>query len=178
MNDLYYRLGDGRIYSVAGMDFVSGYTGEAIAVPGGTVAALKKLLDFYRLPIGSCLLDVEEKRQLALAALQEVFDHACESVRLELADGFAYDANETALRNIQGLLVTLPEGEEAAFCGADNSFRNVSRQELVAMQKAIILHGQKLYQTKWQIRSAISQAQTAEELDAVSFEALAPQRTD
>ena len=43
------------------------------------------------------------------------------------------------------------------------------------MRKEIVVNSQRLYQTKWQIESAIEAAQTVEELDAIDivFETLA-----
>lgn len=87
----YYRLNDGRIYSVQDMAFVALPEGaEAIDVPGGTIADLKKLLDFYLLPVGDCLLTPEE----LLESRREAIDAETSEAILS---GFDYEINGQSL---------------------------------------------------------------------------------
>ena len=90
--------------------------------------------------------------------------------------GFAIDANERANRDINGLITGMEATGQTStiFCGADNSFHDVSLEDLKTMLLEIIQYGQRIYAVKWQIRIAIEQAKSMEELAAinVSFEGI------
>lgn len=110
----------------------------------------------------------EEARREKLKALHKAWLEA-EASGTVLVDGWAVDANERANRDVAGLIVSMEASEEESttFCGADNTFRLLSLSQLRAVQLAIIAHAQALYARKWEIRTAIGQAGTFEELDAV-----------
>lgn len=85
--------------------------------------------------------------------------------------GFAIDANERANRDIVGLITRLEATGESktSFCAADNSFHEVSLNDLRGMLLAIIAYGEKVYARKWLLREAINQATTPAELDAIQI---------
>lgn len=109
-------------------------------------------------------LRLQKKQELAAA-----FHTASSNAKVTTADGWQADANETAYRNVQGLLITMENTglNAVSFCDADNNFHSLNQKELEAVQQLIIAHGQKLYAKKWQLREAIANAQSAEELAAI-----------
>lgn len=118
---------------------------------------------------GSALLD--NAKQMKLDALHEAWLLAEASGTVESSAGFAIDATERANRDIEGLITSMENGsaDSAVFCAADNSFHPVTLAQLKEMRLAIIRYAQALYARKWELRTAIGQAQTFGELDAVTI---------
>lgn len=108
-----------------------------------------------------------------LSDLNIFFAQACGNATVVM-NGVVYDANETANRNVQGLLTLFEAAEDTApasiqFCAHDNSFHALGLVALKTLQRLIIEKGQQLYQQKWVMRSAIEAAQTKEELASVQI---------
>ena len=118
---------------------------------------------------------LDEARAAKLTELNTAFTSASETAYCMSSAGFEIDANETANRNIEGLVLVLKPEESTLFRAYDNSFHQATKEQLETMRKEIVVNSQRLYQTKWQIESAIEAAQTVEELDAIDivFETLA-----
>lgn len=131
-------------------------------------------------------LSLEQLKSLKLADLAAAFHTACLNATITTAEGWLADADETANRNVQGLVLTLEsqqlanatigengevllEGDEPTvmFCDHANIFHEVSLEQLRAIQLAIIAHGQALYARKWELRSLIEAAQTESGLNAI-----------
>lgn len=74
------------------------------------------------------------------------------------------DSRLIDLNNIASLIKILPEGVTTPFRCADNSFVEVTLQQLQLMEKEIIQYGLNLYQQKWQLEQQIENAQTLQEL--------------
>ena len=102
-----------------------------------------------------------------LDELKRAFNIASENAHCLSSVGFEIDANETANRNISGLILVLNEGETTMFRAYDNSFYEVTKEQLVIMQKEIVANSQSLYQRKWELETAINACQTVEELDDI-----------
>lgn len=114
---------------------------------------------------------VENVRARKLNELNSLFEQAETNGTLESSVGFTIDANERANRDIDGLIKALentPE-ETVMFCAADNSFHEVTLDNLKTMQLEVIGYGQQLYQTKWELRTRIMAAETKEEIDAIEI---------
>ena len=114
---------------------------------------------------------VENVRARKLNELNSLFEQAETNGTLESSVGFTIDANERANRDIDGLIKSLeatPE-ETVLFCAADNSFHEVTLDNLKTMQLEVIEYGQQLYTKKWQYREQINQAQSKEELDKIEI---------
>lgn len=114
---------------------------------------------------------VPNVRARKLSELNASFTQAESDGTLESSVGFTIDANERANRDIDGLIKALentPE-ETVMFCAADNSFHEVTLDNLKTMQLEVIGYGQQLYQTKWELRTRIMAAETKEELDAIEI---------
>ena len=112
---------------------------------------------------------LEEARTEKLAELEAAFDTASREAHCTSSVGFEIDADEIANRNIEGLvLVMQPEGT-TLFRAYDNTFHEVTREQLETMRKEIVVNSQRLYQIKWQYRSLIEAATTVDELDAITI---------
>ena len=55
------------------------------------------------------------------------------------------------------------------FCAADNTFHEVTLEQLKTMKMEVIQYGQELYQKKWTYREQINNAQSKEELDKIEI---------
>ena len=111
----------------------------------------------------------EEARTEKLDELNSAFTKASQTAHCMSSLGFEINADEIANRNIEGLTLVLKPGESTLFRAWDNRFHPVTKEQLETMRKEIIVHSQKLYQTKWQIEAAIDAAQTVEELNAITI---------
>ena len=114
---------------------------------------------------------VEEVRQVRLAELNSAFEMASKEAHCRSSLGFEIDADETANRNVTSLLVALEAtGEKTVpFCAYDNTFHEVTTDELKTLQLEIIAHARTLYARKWALREAIARAGTVEELEAIAI---------
>ena len=120
---------------------------------------------------------LEEARTEKLAELEAAFNTASQKAHCTSSVGFEIDADETANRNIEGLVLVMQPEETTLFRAYDNTFHEVTREQLETMRKEIVVNSQKLYQAKWTLENRISTAETAEALDAIvlSPQALAEQ---
>lgn len=133
--------------------------------------------------VGVTVKEVKEDDATVLAARRErktadltaAFSNAMRNhtkLRSRALDGKEIDADETANRNLQGL-VTVMEAtrqEKTYFCCADNSMVEVTLAQLKQMQLEIITYGQAMYAKKWEYRDAIEKAKTVAQLDAIDLD--------
>lgn len=108
-------------------------------------------------------------RAAKLAELAAAFDHAEKNAVIESSAGFAINANKRANLDIAGLITHMEAMglDKASFCAADNSFHEVTLDNLKTMRLEVIQHGQKLYAAKWRMRSEIEGAGSVHELAEV-----------
>lgn len=111
----------------------------------------------------------EEAKAAKLAKLNTAFASASENAHCLSSAGFEINADEIANRNIEGLVLVLVEGESTLFRVYDNSFHEVSKEQLETMRKEIVVNSQRLYRIKWQLEAAIETAETVEELEAIAI---------
>ena len=114
---------------------------------------------------------LDELKQNKLEAVKTSFLAASETAHCMSSVGFEIDANETANRDINGLIVVMEaRGKETElFRAYDNTFHEVTLDDLKTMLVEISEHGQKLYARKWQLEVSIQAATTAEELDDITI---------
>ena len=112
---------------------------------------------------------LEEARTEKLAELGRAFNTAAATAHLTSTLGFEIDANETANRNIEGLVLVMSDTDTTMFCDYNNEFHEVTKADLETMRKEIVANSQRLYQIKWQYRSLIEAATTVDELDAITI---------
>ena len=114
---------------------------------------------------------LEEARTEKLAELEAAFDTASREAHCTSSAGFEIDADEIANRNIEGLVLVMQPEETTLFWAYDNSFHEVTREQLEAMRKEIVINSQYLYQAKWTFEAQIMQAQTEETLADIDITA-------
>lgn len=115
---------------------------------------------------------LEQRKTTDLSSARKSFADARKAARVtvELASGpITINADDSAAANIDGLLLTLPEGGNVSFRNAANGFQDASREDLQAMRLAIAQEQQRLYQMKWQLVEQINAAGTPEELNAIDI---------
>ena len=114
---------------------------------------------------------LDEAKAEKLAELKAAFEAALKEAHCFSSLGFEIDADEVANRNVTSLLVALEaSGEETVpFCAGDNTFHDVTPDQLKTLQLEIVAHARTLYARKWALRDAIAGARTVEELEAIHF---------
>ena len=107
-----------------------------------------------------------------LALLSERFAVAEREGHFLSSFGFEVDANETANRNVTGLVTQLEATgtDDTLFCDYGNAMRTVTLEQLKALRLEIIMYGQMLYARKWTLRERIEAAETVEAVNAVEIE--------
>ncbi|WP_346666112.1 hypothetical protein [uncultured Mailhella sp.] len=114
---------------------------------------------------------LETKRAKSLELLKARFAEAADKAWVDSSLGFRANANETAYRDVDGLILLL-EGQDTKliqFCDYDNLMQALTLDKLKVLQKEIAQNGTYLYQQKWDYRDTIEGAETMEELDTLSF---------
>ena len=110
---------------------------------------------------------LEEARTDKLAELEAAFDTASREAHCTSSVGFEIDADEIANRNIEGLVLVMQPEETTLFRAYDNTFHEVTREQLETMRKEIVVNSQYLYQAKWTTEAHIRAAETAEALKII-----------
>lgn len=111
--------------------------------------------------------NMEKAKKEKLQELKAAFQNTRETAHCMCALGFEVDANEDANTNIVGLITVMKEGETTMFRAYDNSFHEVSREDLITIRDNIIKNSQFLYQMKWGMESRINNAISEEELNSL-----------
>lgn len=113
----------------------------------------------------------EEQKAAKLGEVKMAFEEASANAHFMSSAGFEIDANETANRDINGLIVVLEAngGDNVQFRAYDNTFHTVTLDDLKQMRVDISLHGQNLYIKKWTFENAIDAATTETELNAITI---------
>lgn len=114
---------------------------------------------------------LEEARTEKLAELERAFNTASQKAHCTSSAGFEIDADEIANRNIEGLVLVMQAGETTLFRAYDNSFHEVTREQLEIMRKEIVINSQYLYQAKWTFEAQIMQAQMVQAVADIDISA-------
>ena len=115
--------------------------------------------------------NLEKAKAAKLAELNGAFDAAAKEAHCTSSAGFEINADEIANRNIEGLVLVMQAGGTTLFRAYDNSFHEVTREQLEIMRKEIVINSQYLYQAKWTFEAQIMQAQTEETLADIDITA-------
>ena len=110
---------------------------------------------------------LEEARTEKLAELERAFNTASHKAHCTSSVGFEIDADEIANRNIEGLVLVMQPEETTLFRAYDNTFHEVTREQLETMRREIVVNSQYLYQAKWTMEARIRAAETAEALKII-----------
>ena len=148
-----------------------GATADDVEPHGRELYARAVSGEFGEIASGIPEVSLEEAKAEKLEAVRTAFLSASETAHCMSSVGFEIDANETANRDINGLIVVMEaRGKETElFRAYDNTFHEVTLDDLKTMLVEISEHGQKLYARKWQLEVSIQAATTAEELDAITI---------
>ena len=112
---------------------------------------------------------LEELKKNKLQELNQKFLEAEENGTLDSSVGFTIDATERSNRDIDGLIKSLEatKQDNTRFCAADNTFHEVTLDNLKTMQLEVITYGQKLYAKKWMFREQINNAETKDDIEQI-----------
>ena len=102
-----------------------------------------------------------------LLELSSKFNEILENTHCMSSVGFEVNANKTARQNIEDLILILEPGESILFRAYDNSFHEISREQLEIIAKEIAKNCRNLYQAKWRQEAAIKEARNIDELNAI-----------
>lgn len=114
---------------------------------------------------------LDEAKAAGLGELESAFNEASQKAHCMSSAGFEIDADEIANRNIEGLVLVMQAGKTTLFRAYDNSFHEVTREQLEIMRKEIVINSQYLYKAKWTIEAQIMQAQTAQAVADIDISA-------
>lgn len=114
---------------------------------------------------------LDERKENRLAELETIFSTVSKEAHCMSSAGFEINADEIANRNIEGLVLVMQPGETTLFRAYDNSFHEVTREQLEVMRKEIVINSQYLYQAKWVTEVQIMGAATGEALEGIDITA-------
>lgn len=117
----------------------------------------------------------EELKEMALqakmSALSAAFESASRTAHCHSFVGFEINADETANRNVEGLVLVMEPGQSTLFRSYDDTFHSVTREQLEQMRKEIAINSQALYQAKWTLESQITGAADEDTLAGITVTA-------
>lgn len=122
---------------------------------------------------------VDELKNAKLSQLDSAFLQWYETDAVVTSSlGFVADSDSRAMMDVSGLVTTLESQpvesrSTVAFMDANNEAHLLTLDQLKTVQLEIVQNGQSAYQQKWTLRTAIEQASTKEELDAIEIKFLA-----
>ena len=109
-----------------------------------------------------------EAKQNKLSELHNAAESALKTAGIKSSLGFKIDANEKAVRDLNGLVEI--GHNDVSFCDYDNVIHDhITAEQVKTMRKEVLLNGQNLYAQKWNYRAAVNAAETVDELNAITF---------
>lgn len=108
-----------------------------------------------------------EAKQNKLSELKKTADSALNGAYVVSSLGFKADANPAAVRDLEGLVII--GADSVMFCDYENNFHPLNKEQVLTIQREILLNGQNLYAQKWNYRAAVNAAETVDELNAITF---------
>ena len=114
-------------------------------------------------------ITLKELKSAKLAELSNWASLMAEKSRIDLKRFGVVDGGYKYLLNVRAMKNNFEALPQKLFRMYDNSFKEVSLKDLERIEKAIELGGIMLHSLKWRYESAISKAESKEELEAISF---------
>ena len=108
-----------------------------------------------------------EAKQNKLSELKKTADSALNGAYVVSSLGFKADANPAAVRDLEGLVII--GADSVMFCDYENDFHPLNKEQVLTLQREILLNGQNLYAQKWTYRASVNAAETVDELNAITF---------
>ena len=113
-------------------------------------------------------LILNNHKKSRLEELHNAAESALKTAGVKSSLGFKIDANEDAVRNLNGLVDI--GHNDVSFCDYDNVIHeHVTAEQIKTMRNEVLLNGQNLYAQKWNYRAAVNAAETVDELNAITF---------
>ena len=109
-----------------------------------------------------------EAKQNKLSELKKTADSALNGAYVVSSLGFKADANPVAVRDLEGLVII--GSDSVMFCDYDNEFHPLNKEQVLTLQREILLNGQNMYAQKWTIRQQINEAESIEALNNIQIE--------
>ena len=110
---------------------------------------------------------LSETRLQKLNELKQKSIQALDTAYVLSSLGFKADANTTAVRDLEGLVII--GADTVMFCDFDNEFHPLNKEQVLTLQREVLLNGQNLYAQKWAFRKQINEAETIEAINAVEI---------
>ena len=108
-----------------------------------------------------------EAKQNKLSELKKTADSALNGAYVVSSLGFKADANPAAVRDLEGLVII--GADSVMFCDYENNFHPLNKEQVLTLQREILLNGQNLYAKKWTYRASVNAAETLEQLNSITF---------
>lgn len=108
-----------------------------------------------------------EAKQNKLSELKRSADSALNGAYVVSSLGFKADANPAAVRDLEGLVII--GADSVMFCDYENNFHPLNKEQVLTIQREILLNGQNLYAQKWTYRAAVNAAENLEQLNSITF---------
>lgn len=108
-----------------------------------------------------------EAKQNKLSELKKTADSALNGAYVVSSLGFKADANPAAVRDLEGIVII--GADSVMFCDYENNFHPLNKEQVLTLQREILLNGQNLYAQKWTIRQQINEAETVEAINAIEI---------
>ena len=108
-----------------------------------------------------------EARNNKLSELKKKSLEALETAYVDSSLGFRVDANTTAVRDLEGLVIIADSS--VMFCDFYNEYHALTKEQVLTLQRDVLLNGQNLYAQKWGFRQQINEAETIEAINAIEI---------
>lgn len=109
-----------------------------------------------------------EAKQNKLSELKTKADQTLDNAYVISSLGFKADANPVAVRDLEGLVII--GTDSVMFCDYDNEFHPLNKEQVLTLQREVLLNGQNMYAQKWTIRQQINEAESIEALNNIQIE--------
>lgn len=115
---------------------------------------------------------LQDAKDQKLRELKRISQDALDTAYVNSSLGFRADANPTAVRDLEGLV--LIADSSVMFCDFNNEFHALTKEQVQTLQREVLLNGQNLYAQKWTFRTQIENAESIASLDDIhiAFEML------
>lgn len=186
----YYLLINGKVYSKDKKDFVTKETDAeykefleqgnqplSIGENGYTYEQLiNSVLNFYKWPIGECLLSLEELKQKKLSEVEQISSIFEENLNKDMyftsSIGFKCNGDRRTRSNIEDLITFFDlqaQDGKVPYRDYNNKTQLLTKEQLQILLQEHVLNGKGLYDQKWKLQSQITSADTIENLNKIEI---------
>lgn len=145
----------------------NGYTKEQL---------INSVLNFYKWPIGECLLSLEELKQKKLEQVGTITATFEENLNKDMyfisSLGFKSDGDRRTRTNIEDLIQFFDlqaQDGKVPYRDYNNETQELTKEQLRVLLQEQIMNGKELYNQKWALQDAINRAQSIEDLKKIEI---------